>query len=221
MINCSVKGCVFPSFAKDKITRLPYCSSHQYLRTDTDKRSPLQKHLDKQKNKNKTASVKTSVRSLMNTTQNKVVKEKSELRSELLMLADKLFGNFVKKRDQDENGCIICPCCKKQFHVSEFLEDGGKVVQPLHFIDRDVYVLRYSERNTNAGCCWCNKKQHDSPNGLEFHNYKQFLVDKYGKAEVEWMISCRRQINKLTHADLQLVIETYKPQKQNNDSNNE
>jgi hypothetical protein len=31
---CSVEGCEYPSFGKDKQTKLPYCKSHQYKRTD-------------------------------------------------------------------------------------------------------------------------------------------------------------------------------------------
>lgn len=31
---CSVEGCSYPSFGKDKITKEPYCKAHQYKRTD-------------------------------------------------------------------------------------------------------------------------------------------------------------------------------------------
>lgn len=49
MRNCGVEGCNMPCWGTDKLTLIPYCKSHQYLRTDTDKRSSLQKHMDKQK----------------------------------------------------------------------------------------------------------------------------------------------------------------------------
>lgn len=44
---CVVGGCVYPVFSTDKITRKGYCKSHQYLRTDTDKRSIAQKSMEK------------------------------------------------------------------------------------------------------------------------------------------------------------------------------
>lgn len=43
---CSVSGCGWPSWGKDKITRLPYCKIHQNKRTDLDRRTPQQKVLD-------------------------------------------------------------------------------------------------------------------------------------------------------------------------------
>lgn len=215
MKSCSVPDCIFPSFGKDKNTGLPYCSSHQYLRTDIDRRSLLEKHMDKMKSVNKKASVKTSVRSLINSTQNKVVKQKSEIRSEMLMLADKLFGNFIKKRDADENGFITCPCCKQTFNLEDKYVDATgketKIIQPLHFVDRGVYSLRFEEMNCFAGCGFCNKKQHDSPTGITYQQYKEFIIAKFGKDVVANMEEEKRNINKLTHSDIQSVIEKYKP----------
>jgi hypothetical protein len=41
--------CGVPVFGTDKKTRVGYCKSHQYMRTDLDKRSIVQKEMDKKK----------------------------------------------------------------------------------------------------------------------------------------------------------------------------
>lgn len=63
---CQVDNCNQPVFAQDKITRIGYCRSHQHKRTDTDKRSIVQKAMAKQKEVLK-------IRSLGSTEENKLV----------------------------------------------------------------------------------------------------------------------------------------------------
>lgn len=46
---CEVKTCHTPVFGSDKITGIGYCKTHQYKRTDRDKRSIIQKAMDKSK----------------------------------------------------------------------------------------------------------------------------------------------------------------------------
>lgn len=57
MRSCSYKKCPYPVFSTDKLTGLGYCKSHSWCRTDRDKRSPLQKHLDKAKQKTETTPI--------------------------------------------------------------------------------------------------------------------------------------------------------------------
>lgn len=49
---CSIDGCSTPNFSKDTKTGLPYCRSHQYKRSDYDRRTIMQKALDKNKSLN-------------------------------------------------------------------------------------------------------------------------------------------------------------------------
>lgn len=44
-VKCKTQGV----FGTDRLTGFGYCKSHQYLRTDTDKRTPLQKAIEKAK----------------------------------------------------------------------------------------------------------------------------------------------------------------------------
>lgn len=58
MRTCEANNCIYPVFGTDKLTRKGYCKSHQNLRTDKDKRSAFQKHMDKVKEEGRSATDK-------------------------------------------------------------------------------------------------------------------------------------------------------------------
>lgn len=134
-------------------------------------------------------------------------------KGELLALADKLFSQYIKKRDADSLGNVTCPCCGRTFNLKDKDESGEKVVQTLHFVKRGVYSLRFSERNCVAGCSDCNRNQHFNPSGTQYQRLKEFLIKEYGEHEVEWMENQHREINKLSAGDLQMVINQYSVKK--------
>jgi len=127
-------------------------------------------------------------------------------KSELLREADRLFADYIKARDTGKNGRIYCPCCKEYFRATDY------EVNCMHFIDRDVYSLRFDEDAAHAGHATCNRNQHYDPKGIEYQNFKQFLVDKFGEAAVEEMELAKRKINKITEQQLKVVIEHYSNQ---------
>ena len=49
--QCEVENCTQPVFGTDKVTRIGYCKSHQYLRTDLKKPDPSGKPRDRTINK--------------------------------------------------------------------------------------------------------------------------------------------------------------------------
>lgn len=134
-------------------------------------------------------------------------------KGELLALADKLFSQYIKKRDADSLGNVTCPCCGRTFNLKDKDESGEKVVQTLHFVKRGVYVLRHNELNAAAGDKWCNKAMHDFPDEKEYKNFRSFLVDALGEDKVKWMELQKREINKLSAGDLQMVINRYSVKK--------
>lgn len=132
-------------------------------------------------------------------------------KSKLLALADKLFGNFIKERDSDKDGNVICPCCKLSFNVGDKDSEGNSIVQPLHFVSRAVYSLRFDETQVYAGDSGCNLHMHLYPDGVAVVNYQNMLIEKLGIVEVMRMVAQKRVVNKLTVNDLKEVIEKYKP----------
>ena len=133
-------------------------------------------------------------------------------KSKLLALADKLFGDYIKARDADENRNITCVCYGNEFNVADKTNDGsGIIVQPLHFVSRSVYSLRFDERQVFAGCCFCNLDMHLHPEGQSVKNYQDKLIDKLGIVEVMRMVAQKRVVNKLSVEDLKEVIEKFNP----------
>lgn len=207
-----------PVFGTDKNTGKGYCKNHQYLRTDLDKRSIVQKAMDKQKGVKDFSKLK-------NLPQNKELVSQHKTKSEMLIIADRVFSRHIINRDKDANGNVQCPCCLKVFSVEQTdnsfykKEDGfdrinndkgNKIIQALHFIDRGVYLLRFDEDNVHAGCCYCNLDMHLNKNGFAYRNYYQFMIDNYGEEAVAEMTVAHRKINKLELTQLKNIIEHYR-----------
>lgn len=133
------------------------------------------------------------------------------LKSDLVAKADKLFADFIKKRDADENGITTCICCNNKFHIDEKTGGGDSVVNALHFMERTVYSLRYDERQVHAGCCYCNIDMHLHPEGVAYQQMLDKMILKVGIGNVWRMQSQKRSINKFSHSDLDEIIKKYTP----------
>lgn len=191
-----------------KVAKSLYCvSCHKNNKTKVQ--------IDKAQAKQK---VQRSLSSLKGTDENKELVEKEQSKSELMKEADKLFSEFIKNRDKfavfdEDKGEVIekitCPCCHNAYSLDCKTAGDKNVVNALHFVDRDVYSLRYDEENVHAGCCYCNLKQHLNSKGQEYKNYRQFLVNKFGEGHVAEMEVAHRRINRLDTQQLKTVIELY------------
>ncbi len=163
------------------------------------------KQVEKSKDRDKLRRIGSSLKSLP---QNKELARQHEDKSQKLQLADKLFGDYIKNRDKDKNGQAICPCCDKIVIV----EIDGKFnpdCNVMHFIDRDVYLLRFDEDNAAVGHSWCNKNQHYNPKGIEYQKFKGYLIDKIGEDAVSEMEVAHRKINRIELSQLKNIIEHY------------
>jgi len=165
----------------------------------------IEKQMGKQKEKQ---ALQRSLSQLKSLPENKEAVHKEQSKSEMLLIADKLFGDFIKRRDADKNGQANCPCCHKDVLVivnGKFNPDCNV----MHFIDRDVYSLRYDEDAAAAGHSWCNKNQHYNPRGVEYQNFKNHLIEKFGEVAVAEMELEHRKINKIEKSQLKNIIEHY------------
>lgn len=132
-----------------------------------------------------------------------------ESKSELLQRADKLFSQYIRNRDSDKNGNVACVCCGKIYNVSDKDKEGNLIIQNLHFIDRDVYSLRFSEDNCKSGCTWCNFDMFKNKKGTAWKQYRDYLVATFGENEVAEMELQHRKINKLELTELKNIIKHY------------
>lgn len=168
------------------------------------------------------SSLKSSVRGLVdkNIGKDKVIGSKSEL----LRLADRAFSDFIKNRDV-KDGKFTCPCCNKTYFAKAMEEEeisdedvdvlngvdseGKRLICTMHFVDRDIYSLRFDEDNAAAGCSYCNLRMHLHPKDVEYQNFRKHLVGKFGEQSVAEMELQKRKINKLEITMLKNVIEHY------------
>jgi hypothetical protein len=206
---CEASNCSRPVFGTDKKTRTGYCKLHQYLRTDIDKDGIVARAIKKQR-KNAVIKDGRALRFLAVTDDgNREMAEKHKTKSELLREADRLFSQFIRNRDADKNGNIQCVGCGKVYNLEQVDKEGNKIVQPLHFIDRGVYSLRFDEDNCHAGCSYCNLDMHLNKNGFAYRRYLEFMNMTYGEEMVAEMTLAHRKINKITEQQLRTVIEHY------------
>src|SRR5437867_4350969 len=63
-----------------------------------------------------------------NKASNLLKKDSDADKAKLLIMADKLFGDFIKKRDSDTDGNITCICCGKSYNVSDKTNDGSSYI---------------------------------------------------------------------------------------------
>lgn len=110
---------------------------------------------------------------------------------------DRVFSEYIRRRDADENGYIKCISCGKRVHWKE--ADAG------HYVNRKHMNLRWDEKNVNAQCRSCNRFDEGNMIG-----YTQGLVEKYGESILEKLRISRMRIFHIHDSFLKLMIEDYK-----------
>tara|TARA_X000001382_G_scaffold110644_1_gene87250 strand:+ start:243 stop:617 length:375 start_codon:yes stop_codon:yes gene_type:complete len=70
-------------------------------------------------------------------------------RSKLIKKLDRIFSEYIRKRDSDNNGYAKCISCDKKQHWKEM--DAG------HFRSRKYMSTRYDEQNVFIQCRYCNR----------------------------------------------------------------
>ena len=93
---------------------------------------------------------------------------------ELERILDKVFSEYIRLRDADDNGWARCITCGSVHRWNDGDTHNG------HYINRDVKAVRFNEVNCNAQCKSCN-----SFRSGRIHIYRQKLIEKYGEDEVK------------------------------------
>ena len=122
-------------FGTDKNTKKGYCKSHQHQRTDLDKRSILEKGLDKARKK----TVLVEDESWAN------------LRDEL----DYVFSLYIRTKYANGDGIVECYTCDKKLPIKE-ITNG-------HCISRSEMGARFLIENCRPQCSYCNALHETKP----------------------------------------------------------
>ena len=70
--------------------------------------------------------------------------------SKLKAKLDKLFSEYIRKRDSDYKGNCLCISCGKEAPAF-----GGSI-HAGHLFSRRYLSIRYDEKNVNSQCSYCN-----------------------------------------------------------------
>jgi hypothetical protein len=110
---------------------------------------------------------------------------------------DKVFSQFIRLRDSDENGFGECCTCSKRIHWKE--SHCG------HFISRRHLGTRWDERNTSLQCPYCNVYCQ----GQQYF-FSVSIEKRWGRGTVNELINLSKQTVKLTKAEYEEMIDLYK-----------
>jgi len=114
-----------------------------------------------------------------------------------LKTADRWFSKYIRIRDSDNQGIIICISCGIPVHWRN--ADAG------HFIKRQHKSLRYNEKNVNGQCKVCNWLEQG--NDIK---YAKGLVKKYGQGIVDELQVLKNRTIPMGRYELKIIAEYYK-----------
>lgn len=117
-------------------------------------------------------------------------------RKGLIKKIDKIFSEYIRKRDANTNGVCKCVTCNREFHYTKL--DAG------HFISRKHMATRWDERNVASQCYYCNRYQNGRQFAFSLHLDKQ----QEGLAKELYDKSC--DVVKYTTDDLHELVNHYK-----------
>lgn len=114
--------------------------------------------------------------------------------SQLIRKADKVFSEYVRRRDA-ENDMVSCCTCGSVKHWKE-MHCG-------HFQSRRHKAIRWEEKNTNSQCSGCNTFR----NGEQF-KFARYLDSRYGEGTAEEM-ERRRNDKAPGRLEIEEIIKKY------------
>lgn len=110
---------------------------------------------------------------------------------------DKLFSEYIRLRDTDENGYGTCIDCGRSAPYDEL--DAG------HFVGRRHLATRWDETNVHAQHRYCNRFL----NGRQYE-YGKAIDEKYGEGYADQLVQLSHTTFKANVQWLQYQIDIYK-----------
>lgn len=110
---------------------------------------------------------------------------------------DKVFSEYIRRRDADDNGYVKCCTCPTVKHWKE--------MQAGHYIPRGYYNVRFNEKNTHSQCSLCNEGKKGN-----LRIYEKFMFTQYGELEVSRLEYIKHTEWKLVQHEIDELTEYYK-----------
>lgn len=109
----------------------------------------------------------------------------------------KLFSEYIRRRDSDENGIVTCISCPSKVH--------WKLVDCGHYEKRGFLGTCFEERNNHGQCKRCNHYLSGNQSA-----YAVALIKKYGENILTELDSKKRLPTKYSRSDYEEMIEKYR-----------
>ena len=111
---------------------------------------------------------------------------------------DRVFSEYIRRRDADEGGTAVCVTCGKLY----FWRD----IQAGHWVKRQHRALRWDERNVYPQCAAENLYKNGAMDEMAAH-----IIRKHGAETIDELLRLKKTSVKHTRADLEtLIAETEK-----------
>lgn len=120
------------------------------------------------------------------------VKKKPNLEEKL----DRVFSEFIRLRDSDDQGYARCISCGKIVH--------WKDIHCGHFVNRWHQNTRFNEKNCNGQCINCNS--FDEGNNI---GYTRGIIKKYGYGVIDELEIQKHQYKKYSAFEYEILIKHY------------
>jgi len=117
--------------------------------------------------------------------------------SKLKKKLDKVFSEFIRKRNADDLGFITCFTCGVKRHWKE--QQAG------HFQSRSHHSTRWDEVNVQVQCVKCNMYRQG-----EQYKFGLYLDERFGKGTAKDLENRAKTIVKLNRVDYEEAIDRYK-----------
>jgi len=117
-------------------------------------------------------------------------------RKGLINKLDRIFSEYIRKRDADKKGVCKCITCQREFKWDEL--DAG------HFISRKEMSVRWDERNVKSQCHYCNR--------FRFGEQFKFsmALDKQSRGLSKRLYNKSKEVVKYSMNDLHELVDLYK-----------
>ena len=117
--------------------------------------------------------------------------------SKLKKKLDKLFSEYIRRRNADHLDRVKCFTCGIQKHWKE--QQAG------HFQSRSHHSTRWDEINVQVQCVKCNMYRQG-----EQYKFGMYLDQRFGEGTAEELEHRAKTIVKLNRVDYEEAIERYK-----------
>ena len=122
---------------------------------------------------------------------------KKPTRKSLIRKIDKVFSEYIRKRDSNKDVYGLCCTCAKKIHYKD--AHAG------HFMSRRHYATRWDEENVALQCAGCNTFR-----GGEQYKFALYLNDKYKCDKATELLVKSRESIKLSILDLEKIYLHFK-----------